>query len=89
MIEVSYDAAVVLTWLSVLLVGGFFLWLYLSIRNSWRGSSDAAFSSLLRNGYRDISELTKDAEGKWIGTATKDGKAVSVTVDRKDRITTS
>lgn len=87
MIEVSFNSAVVLTWLSVLLVGGIFLWLYLSIRRSSRNSNTGALLSLLNNGYSDISQLTKDANGNWVATATKDGKTVAVTVDRKDRIT--
>lgn len=38
---------------------------------------------LLHLGYTNVSELTKDEDGKWIGTATKDGKARVVAVDIK------
>lgn len=38
---------------------------------------------LLHLGYTNVSELTKDENGKWIGTATKDGKALVVAVDIK------
>ncbi len=87
MIEVSQNFAAVVTWLVVLVIAAVILWFYLLVRKFSR-SSDGAFSTLLKNGYRNISELTKDADGNWIGTATKDGKTVSVAVDRKDRVTT-
>ncbi len=90
MIEVSYDAAVVLTWLSVhphrrLLslalpqhpefVAGIQIW--------------RAEEELLRNGLQKRFEAGEERSGQMDGTATKDGKTVSVAVDRKDRITTS
>ena len=36
---------------------------------------------LMQQGYTNVSELTKDAQGKWVGSATKDGKTVPVAVD--------
>lgn len=39
---------------------------------------------LLHLGYTDVSELAKDEDGKWVGTATtKDGKKRVVAVDIK------
>lgn len=39
---------------------------------------------LLHLGYTDVSELAKDEDGKWIGTATtKDGQKRVVAVDVK------
>lgn len=38
---------------------------------------------LMRQGYTNISTLMKDESGKWVGTATKDGKTVPVAVDMK------
>lgn len=39
---------------------------------------------LLHLGYTNVSELTKDHNGKWVGTATtKDGEARAVAVDVK------
>lgn len=38
---------------------------------------------LLHLGYTNVSGLTKDADGKWIGTATKDGQTRAVAVDIK------
>lgn len=34
-------------------------------------------------GYKDVSVLTKSEGGKWVGTATKDGKTGPVAVDVK------
>ncbi len=37
---------------------------------------------LLHLGYTDVSTMTKDSNGKWVGTATtKDGKVRAVAVD--------
>lgn len=37
---------------------------------------------LLHLGYTDVSPMTKDTSGKWVGTATsKDGKVRAVAVD--------
>lgn len=38
-------------------------------------------------GYTAVSALTQDAEGKWTGTATKDGQTTSVAVDYQGVIT--
>lgn len=85
MIVVSWGFATVVTWLVGFLIVGVVYWVYLKVRSFGR-SSDGAFSTLLEHGYRNISVLTKDAEGRWAGTATKDGKTVSVAVDNKQRI---
>lgn len=34
-------------------------------------------------GYTNVSELTKDENGVWQGSATKDGKTLTVAVDLK------
>jgi hypothetical protein len=36
---------------------------------------------LLHLGYTNVSELTKDEAGKWVGSATKDGQTRAVAVD--------
>lgn len=38
---------------------------------------------LTRQGYTNISPLERDINGKWTGTATKDGKRIAVAVDVK------
>ncbi len=38
---------------------------------------------LMRRGYTNVSPLERDANGNWIGTATKDGKRIAVAVDVK------
>ena len=38
---------------------------------------------LMHLGYTDVSPLSQDESGKWVGTATKDGKKVVVAVDIK------
>ena len=38
---------------------------------------------LLHLGYSEVSPLEQDATGKWVGTASKDGKKVVVAVDVK------
>ena len=43
---------------------------------------------LMQQGYTNVSELVKDAQGKWVGSATKDGKTVPVAVDVKAGATT-
>ena len=43
---------------------------------------------LMQMGYTNVSELVKDAQGKWVGSATKDGKTVPVAVDVKPAVTT-
>lgn len=37
-------------------------------------------------GYTDVSALTKTPDGRWIGTAKKDGKPVKVSVDFKGAV---
>ncbi len=41
---------------------------------------------LLQLGYTNVSELVKDADGKWVGSADKDGKTVIVAVDVKGTV---
>ncbi len=38
---------------------------------------------LVHQGYTDVSPLSQDESGKWVGTASKDGKKVVVAVDIK------
>jgi len=40
-----------------------------------------AKSRIESNGYTSLSGLQKDAQGVWRGTATKDGRSVSVSLD--------
>lgn len=49
-------------------------------------TSDQARQHLMRLGYTNVSALEKDADGKWIGTATKDGKTIAVAVDLKGEV---
>lgn len=37
-------------------------------------------------GFSKVSPLTKDADGIWRGTATKDGKSMAVTVDYQGNV---
>lgn len=46
-----------------------------------------AKSRLEANGYSAISELKKDDNGVWKGTATHGGQAVTVSVDYRGNIT--
>jgi hypothetical protein len=46
-------------------------------------TQDQARQHLMHLGYTNISGLTKDADGKWVGTATKDGRTLIVAVDVK------
>ena len=46
-------------------------------------TSDQARQHLMHLGYTDVSSMTKDEDGKWIGRATKDGKSFIVAVDIK------
>ncbi len=43
-------------------------------------TSDQARQHLMHLGYTNISEMTKDESGKWVGHATKDGKTFLVAV---------
>ena len=49
-------------------------------------TSDQARQHLMHLGYTNVSALEKDADGKWLGTATKDGKTVAVAVDIKGEV---
>jgi hypothetical protein len=46
-------------------------------------TSDQARQHLMHLGYTEISSMTKDESGKWIGRATKEGKSFIVSVDVK------
>jgi hypothetical protein len=45
-----------------------------------------ARSRLERNGYAEVSALTKDQNGVWRGSATKNGTSVHVSVDFRGHI---
>ena len=49
-------------------------------------TEEQARTHLLRLGYADVSVLTKDENGVWHGTATKDGKQLNVAVDVKGAV---
>jgi hypothetical protein len=38
---------------------------------------------LMQLGYTNVSALVKDANGKWVGSATKDGRRIAVAVGVK------
>jgi putative membrane protein len=44
---------------------------------------------LSRLGYTNISGLTKNENGAWLGSATKDGKTMAVAVDVKGKVGTN
>jgi hypothetical protein len=46
-----------------------------------------AKSRIESNGFAHVSDLQKDSQGVWRGTATKDGKKVSVAVDFQGNVT--
>ena len=46
-----------------------------------------ARTHLLRLGYAEVSGLTKDENGVWHGTASKDGQQRNVAVDVKGGVT--
>jgi hypothetical protein len=48
-----------------------------------------AKSRIEREGFTNVSGLTKDAQGVWRGTAMKDGKQVSVSLDFQGNVTTN
>jgi hypothetical protein len=50
-------------------------------------SMDDARKHLKQQGYTNVSQLDKDADGKWVGTASKDGKTLVVAVDVKGEVT--
>lgn len=45
-----------------------------------------AKSRIEGQGFSQVSALTKDADGIWRGTATKDGKSMNVTVDYQGNV---
>ena len=55
-------------------------------RNSF--TEDQARGRLAKAGYTGVSELTKDDNGVWKGTAMRGGKRVNVGLDYKGNITT-
>ncbi len=44
-------------------------------------TEDQAKGHIANAGYTDVTGLTQDDKGVWHGTATKDGKSTSVSVD--------
>jgi hypothetical protein len=46
-------------------------------------TQDQARQHLMHLGYTNVSQLQKDANGNWTGTAVKDGKTVPVAVGVK------
>jgi hypothetical protein len=48
-----------------------------------------ARNHLSRLGYTNISELTKDANGAWRGSANKNGKSMTVAIDVKGTVATN
>jgi len=46
-----------------------------------------ATKRLAKAGYTGITGLTKDSDGVWMATATKDGKSVQVGLDYKGNVT--
>ena len=48
-------------------------------------SMEDARQHLMRQGYTNVSALVKDANGKWVGSGTKDGRTVPVAVGVKGR----
>jgi putative membrane protein len=48
-------------------------------------SMEDARQHLMRQGYTSVSTLVKDANGKWVGSGTKDGRTVPVAVGVKGR----
>jgi hypothetical protein len=41
------------------------------------------------SGYTNVTDLTKDAQGVWHGTAMKDGKTLNVALDFKGNVVTN
>jgi hypothetical protein len=54
-------------------------------RNSF--TEGQARGRIAKNGYTDVSKLTKNANGVWQGTATKGGSKVNVALDYKGNVT--
>jgi putative membrane protein len=49
-------------------------------------TEEQARTHLVRLGYADVSVLTKNENGVWHGTATKNGKQLNVAVDVKGAV---
>ncbi|PPC85595.1 MAG: hypothetical protein CTY31_10120 [Hyphomicrobium sp.] len=49
-----------------------------------RAGEQEARQHLVRQGYTNVSELSKDDDGRWTGTAMKDGKTNFVAIDLRD-----
>ena len=47
-----------------------------------------AKSRIESNGFSNVAELRKDDQGVWRGKATKDGRAVAVSLDFQGNVTT-
>jgi hypothetical protein len=52
-------------------------------------TQDHARQHLMHIGYKNVSQLQKDANGNWAGTAVKDGKTVPVAVGVKPNATST
>lgn len=52
-------------------------------------TEDQARGRLAKAGYSSVSELKKDDNGVWRGSATKAGKKVQVGLDYKGNVTTN
>jgi hypothetical protein len=45
-----------------------------------QANADQARKLLLAQGYTNVSDLSRDNNGRWTGTATKDGKTIFVAI---------
>lgn len=45
------------------------------------GAALEARQHLVRQGYLNVSPLNQDGSGRWVGTASKDGKTVIIAID--------
>lgn len=50
-------------------------------------TQDQAKGRIMKAGYTNVSDLTGTEQGAWRGTATKNGKRVTVTLDYKGNVT--
>lgn len=48
-------------------------------------ASREAHQHLVRQGYANVSQLIRNEQGQWVGTASKDGKTVIVGINLPDR----
>lgn len=48
---------------------------------NYAANADAARKILIGRGYTQVSDLTRGEDGRWTGTAMKDGKVVMVGVE--------